>query len=106
MSSTDDATCWVCGRPLGSTIEYRHPVPKSRGGRATAPIHPICHRTPHKTSSNAELAGFGDSAAAIRATPRIGRFITWIANKEPDFHAPTHGHRRRAVAFYSLGGGG
>jgi len=36
---------------------------------------------------------FGESAAAIRADPRIGRFLGWIANKDPDFQAATH--RRR-----------
>ena len=90
MSSADDATCWLCGRPLASVVEYHHPIPKSRGGRATVPIHAICHRTLHRTFSNSELAVFGDSVAAIRADPRIGRFLAWIANKPPDFHAPTH----------------
>jgi hypothetical protein len=85
--------CWLCGRSLGRRIEYHHPVPKSRGGRATVPVHPICHRTLHRAFSNAELGVFGDSAGAIRADPRIGRFLDWIRNKEPDFHAPTH--RRR-----------
>jgi hypothetical protein len=36
---------------------------------------------------------FGDSVAAIRADPRVDRLIAWIANKEPDFYAPTHGRR-------------
>jgi hypothetical protein len=93
MSRADNATCWLCGRRLGEVVEYHHPAPKSRGGRATVPIHPICHRTLHQTFSNAELAVFGDSVAAIRADPRIGRFLAWIATKPPDFHAPTH--RRR-----------
>jgi hypothetical protein len=31
--------------------------------------------------------------AALRGTPEIARFLEWIANKEPNFHAPTH--RRR-----------
>ena len=90
MPGTDEATCWLCSRPLGRRIEYHHPVPKSRGGRETVAIHPICHRSLHRTFSNAELALFGGSAAAIRADPRIGRFLDWIANKDPDFHAPTH----------------
>ena len=34
-----------------------------------------------------------DSVAAIRADPRIGRFLRWIARKEPDFHAPTDKRR-------------
>jgi hypothetical protein len=47
----------------------------------------------HRTFSNAELGAFGDSVATIRADPRIGRFLDWIANKDPDFHAPTHKRR-------------
>jgi hypothetical protein len=93
MPVDEPPTCWLCRRPLGARIEYHHSMPKSRGGRETVPIHPICHRTLHRTFSNAELALFGDSAAAIRADHRIGRFLTWVENKDPDFHAPTHGRR-------------
>ncbi len=89
----EESRCWLCSRTLGSRVEYHHPVPKSRGGRETVPIHPICHHSIHKIFSNAELGVFGDSVAAIRADPRIGRFIAWIAKKDPDFHAPTHGRR-------------
>jgi hypothetical protein len=89
----DTPSCWLCARALGTCIEYHHAIPKSRGGRETVPIHPICHRALHRTFSNAELGVFGTSIAAIRADPRIGRFLSWIANKDPDFHAPTH--RRR-----------
>lgn len=85
--------CWLCRRPLGQAIEYHHLVPKSRGGRETAMIHPICHRTLHRTFSNTELGVFGNHLASITADPRIGRFLAWIADKDPDFHAPTH--RRR-----------
>lgn len=94
MAATTQPDCWLCRRPLGVRVEWHHPVPKSRGGRETVPIHPICHRTLHRTFSNAELALFGDSVASIRADPRIGRFLTWIAGKEPDFHAPTHPRSR------------
>jgi len=31
-------------------------VPKSRGGRATAAVHPVCHRSLPALFSNAELA--------------------------------------------------
>jgi hypothetical protein len=93
MDGTTEERCWLCGRLLGAHIEYHHPVPKSRGGRDMVPVHPICHRTLHRTFSNVELALFGESVAAIRADPRIGRFLDWIQNKDPDFHAPTH--RRR-----------
>ena len=93
MDGTTEERCWLCGRALGRRVEYHHPRPKSRGGRETVPVHPICHRALHKTFSNAELGVFGDSAAMIRADPHIGRFLAWIANKPPDFHAPTHRKR-------------
>lgn len=85
--------CWLCSRPLGARVEWHHPVPRSRGGRDKVAIHPICHRTLHRTFSNAELGVFGDSVAWLRADPRIARFLAWIATKPPDFHAPTHRQR-------------
>ncbi|MFL6736154.1 MAG: HNH endonuclease [Sphingomonas sp.] len=90
MVTEKGGRCWLCQRPLGARFEFHHPVPKSRGGRETVAIHPICHRTLHRTFSLNELGAFGSSVAMMRADPRIGRFLAWIANKNPDFHAPTH----------------
>lgn len=90
---TDAPACWLCSRPLGQRIEYHHPVPKSRGGRATVPIHPICHRTLHKALSNKELERFGADVTGLREQEEIARFIAWVARKPPDFHAPTRGKR-------------
>jgi len=84
-------TCWLCLRPLGSRVEYHHPVPKSRGGRETVPVHPICHRTLHQTLSNKDLELL--SLADLRANADIARFLKWIAGKDPDFHAPTRRKR-------------
>ena len=86
-------TCFLCGRPLGARVEYHHPVPKSRGGRGTVPVHPICHRTIHAALGNVALARDYADAAALRAHPEIAKFLRWIAGKDPDFHAPT---RRKA----------
>ena len=91
MAGTTDEHCWLWSRPLGARVEYHHPVPKSRGGRETVPVHPICHRTLHKTFSNRQLETM--SLAELRAAPEIARFLAWIAGKDPDFHAPTR--RRR-----------
>ena len=85
---TGPARCALCERPLGARVEWHHLVPKSEGGRDTAPVHPICHRTIHATLPNAELArGFSDPAA-LRAHEGIARFLRWIADKPADFHAP------------------
>ena len=85
--------CFLCGRPLGRRVEWHHPVPKSRGGRETVPIHPICHRTIHATLTNKELERGFAGAAALREHPDIRRFIDWVQEKDPDFHARTR--RRR-----------
>lgn len=86
---SDRATCWLCKRELGVRVEWHHPVPKSRGGRETVPLHPICHRTLHARYTNTELARIGADQEALRQDPEIARFIKWIAKKLPDFHAPT-----------------
>ena len=89
MSGTTEERCWLCTRPLGTTVEFHHPVPKSRGGRTTVPVHPICHRTIHKTLTNRELERIGSGVAALRGHAEIARFLAWVANKPADFHAPT-----------------
>lgn len=82
-------SCWLCARPLGTRVEWHHPVPKSRKGREVVPVHPICHRTIHAIFTNAELARRYSTADSIRVHPDIAKFLNWIANKSPDFHAPT-----------------
>lgn len=87
--------CFLCGRPLGARVEKHHPVPKSRGGRETAPIHPICHRIIHRTLTNKALEREFASAEALRGHPEIARFVEWVADKDPDFHAATRRPRFR-----------
>ena len=81
--------CWLCQRDLGTQIEWHHPVPKSKKGRETVPVHPICHRTIHANFTNAELSRIGGDAEVVRANPAVTKFIGWIAKKPPDFYAPT-----------------
>lgn len=81
--------CWLCGRSFETLIEWHHPVPKSKKGRATVAVHPICHRTIHAHFTNAQLARIGDDAEALRTHPAIAKFIGWVRSKPPDFHAPT-----------------
>ncbi len=82
-------SCWLCVRPLGRSVEWHHPVPRSRGGRTTVPLHPICHRAVHAHFTNAELAAIGAAVERLRAAPAIAGFLAWIDGKPPDFHAPT-----------------
>ncbi|WP_242125345.1 HNH endonuclease [Sphingobium sp. Sx8-8] len=91
--SADAPACWLCRRPLGRRVEWHHPVPKSWRGRDRVPVHPICHRAIHAHLGNAELARGYSDADALRAHPGLARFLVWVANKPPDFHAPTHRKR-------------
>ena len=81
--------CFLCGRPLGRRVQWHHPVPKSRGGRETVPVHPICHQIIHSTLTNKELERGYANAEALRAHAQIARFVEWVGDKDPDFHAPT-----------------
>jgi hypothetical protein len=81
--------CWLCARDIGEVIEWHHPVPKSRGGRDKKPVHPICHRTIHATLTNSDLEKRYATAEALLDHEEIKRFVDWIANKPPDFNAPT-----------------
>lgn len=83
------AECALCARTLGRRVEWHHVVPKSQGGRDTVPLHPICHRAIHANFTNKELARLYPTLEAVRARADIAAFLKWIANKDPDFHAPT-----------------
>ncbi len=91
MSEGEALSCWLCERPFGTLIQWHHPVPKSKKGRGTVPVHPICHRAIHANFTNAELARIGDDAPTIRGHAKVEKFISWVASKPPDFHAPTPG---------------
>jgi hypothetical protein len=87
------AACALCARLLGRRIEWHHRVPKSQGGSETVPVHPICHRIIHACVSNRDLAGAYADLDALRQHEDIARFIRWIADKPPNFHAPTRRFR-------------
>jgi hypothetical protein len=53
------------------------------------PVHPICHRTIHATLANAALARDYADPERLRAHEGIARYLHWIADKPPDFSAPT-----------------
>jgi hypothetical protein len=94
MDHDDVLQCWLCDRAIGKRVEWHHPVPKSRGGRVTVPVHPICHRTLHATFTNAELARRGADAPVLKAEPSMATFVRWIADKPSDFHARTAKRKR------------
>ena len=82
-------SCWLCERPLATRVQQHHPVPKAKKGRFTVPVHPICHKAIHANFTNAELARIGEDREAMLGNDALAKFLRWIADKPPDFHAPT-----------------
>lgn len=91
----DAPRCWLCQRPMGVRTEWHHPVPKAKGGRETVPVHPICHRAIHANFSNGELVRMGANVPSLRDNAGLASFLRWVADKAPDFHAPTRKKRIR-----------
>jgi hypothetical protein len=81
------ALCWLCGRVLGKTTVWHHPVPKSRGGRDVVPMHPICQQTLIANFTNSELQRHGMDVDGLLADPAVRKFVDWVAKKDPDFTA-------------------
>jgi len=89
ISAADPERCALCDRALGRKVEWHHRIPKSRGGTEVVPVHPICHRIIHAYVSNRDLATEFADLDVLKTRPDIERFLRWIADKPPDFHAPT-----------------
>lgn len=91
--------CPLCGRPIppGAPQSLHHLIPKLRGGKGgpVVRLHHICHREIHATLSEAELARDYNTIEALRAHPRLARFIDWVARRPPGFASKVPGARRR-----------
>ena len=91
--------CALCGRPIppGARQSVHHLIPKLKGGAQgpTVLLHQICHNEIHATLSEAELARDYASPEALRAHPRLAKFIAWIAKKPAAFHGRSVGSVRR-----------
>ncbi len=58
-------------------------------------LHHQCHREIHATLSETELARDYATVEALRAHPKLEKFIRWIAKRPPDFASKVPGRRRR-----------
>lgn len=91
--------CGLCGRPVPPDVpqSLHHLVPKLRGGKGgpTVLLHQICHSEIHATLTEAELARSYATLEALRAHPRLARFVRWLAGKPPTFHARSDKKGRR-----------
>lgn len=81
--------CALCGRPIPADAaqSLHHLVPKLRGGRKgpTVRLHHLCHKEIHATLSEAELARDFATPEALRAHPRLARFVDWVRKRPPHF---------------------
>ena len=75
----------LCMRALGQKIEKHHVIPKSRGGKETVPLHPICHRKIHARFTMRELERFG-SLDLVLANEEMIHFVAWLRHKPLDFY--------------------
>ena len=97
----DDETplCALCGRPIPKDApqSLHHLVPKLKGGKGgpTVRLHHICHKEIHATLTEAELARSYTTPEALRAHPRLARFIAWVCKRPPGFNARSTGGRRK-----------
>ncbi len=88
-------TCALCGRPLGTNWNVHHLIPKTFGGRVTVPMHRICHSKIHSVFTERELLQKYHTIEALLTHDAISDFVKWVANKHPDFHAPTAKDKRK-----------
>lgn len=91
--------CPICLRPIpeGVPQSLHHLIPKLKGGKGgpVVLLHHICHKEIHARFTEAELARQFNTPDAIRADPRMERFLEWIAKRPPEFLSRVPGGRRR-----------
>jgi len=90
--------CPLCDRPIppGVPQSRHHLVPQLKGGKGgeTVLLHHICHKEIHASLTEAELARSYNTVSALRAHPRLAKFIRWVAKRPPDFISRSKGNRR------------
>ncbi|WP_317057038.1 HNH endonuclease [Roseovarius rhodophyticola] len=95
----EDPICPLCRRPIPPEAKQsqHHLIPKLKGGKGgeTVLLHQICHNEIHATLTEAELARDYATIEALRAHPRLEKFVAWIAKRPPGFHSKTPGRRRK-----------
>ena len=94
-----DPICPLCLRPIPAEARrsVHHLVPRLRGGKdgPTVLLHQICHNEIHAALTETELARRYNTVEALRAHPRLARFVEWVVGKPPAFHSRTAGRGRR-----------
>jgi hypothetical protein len=86
---TDAPICPLCLRPIPPDVaqSLHHLIPRAKGGKGgtTVLLHHICHKEIHAALREAELARTWNTPEALRAHPRLARFVEWVAKRPPGF---------------------
>ncbi|MEM9241371.1 MAG: HNH endonuclease [Pseudomonadota bacterium] len=94
----DDPICPLCERPIppDARQSLHHLTPKLKGGKGgpVVLLHQICHNEIHVTLSEAELARDYNMIEALRAHPRLEKFVRWVRKRPPGFHSKTPRRKR------------
>lgn len=99
MTEETSPICPLCSRPIPAGVPQsrHHLVPRLRGGKGgeTVLLHQICHNEIHASLSETELARSYATIDALKAHPRLEKFIRWVAKRPPEFKSRTPGRRRK-----------
>lgn len=91
--------CPLCDRPIPAHAKSsrHHLIPKLKGGAklGTVHLHQVCHSAIHARFSEAEIARRLSDVDSLKADPALADFLSWVATKPDDFHAPTRQTRDR-----------
>ena len=91
--------CPLCLRPIPADVpqSLHHLVPKLKGGKGgeVVLVHHICHQEIHARFTGAELARSFHTVEALRASDRLGPFLTWVAKRPPGFLSRVPGGHRK-----------
>ncbi|MEL7013110.1 MAG: HNH endonuclease [Pseudomonadota bacterium] len=94
----DDPICPLCERPIppDARQSLHHLIPKLKGGKGgpVVLLHQICHNEIHATLTEAELARDYNTIEALRAHPRLEKFVRWVRKRPPAFHSKTPRRKR------------
>ncbi len=79
--------CGLCGRPLGALhIQDHHLIPKTFGGKVTAPMHKMCHQKVHATFSERQLQHYYHTFERLLEHEEIQKFVKWVKRRPPEFY--------------------
>ncbi|MEM7318522.1 MAG: HNH endonuclease [Pseudomonadota bacterium] len=94
-----DPICPLCDRPIPADTKssLHHLIPRLKGGKSgpTVLLHDICHREIHASLTETEIARHYSTIEALRAHPRLAKFIVWVQKRPPGFRSKVPGKRRK-----------